>query len=73
MDLLFASLLMPAVPPGLQTVTDEHLKGLDEQAMRAINGCRVAEAIVEHVRGKTRRFQDVSKRAYSCRVLQVYL
>lgn len=44
-DLLFAELARPTVPP-LTSLPDDLLKGTDEVSARSINGCRVAEMML---------------------------
>jgi poly(A) polymerase len=48
-DMLFASLQLTQVPISLKSITDEHIQGADEVTARSINGCRVAEHILDLV------------------------
>lgn len=48
-DLLFASLNMPAVPDNLSLESNDILKNLDDQAQRSLNGSRVTDEILRLV------------------------
>jgi poly(A) polymerase len=44
-DMIFVSLGMPSIPSDLDVLNTKHLRGLDEQGIRSLNGSRVAEWI----------------------------
>lgn len=48
-DMIFASLTLPFIPPNLDILDDKHLNSLDEQSVRSMNGARVAECILQLV------------------------
>ncbi|KAF8821092.1 polyA polymerase [Cardiosporidium cionae] len=52
-DLLFASLQMNSIPKDLTTLTDDSmLKNVDDVTARCLNGCRVADMILQQVPNK---------------------
>ncbi|KAF8819548.1 polyA polymerase [Cardiosporidium cionae] len=52
-DLLFASLQMSTIPKDLTTLTDDSvLKNVDDVTARCLNGCRVADLILQQVPNK---------------------
>ncbi|OQR84109.1 hypothetical protein ACHHYP_20703 [Achlya hypogyna] len=48
-DLLFVTLALSAVPSDLDVLDSKHLVEVDEQGVRSLNGCRVAEMILQLV------------------------
>ena len=44
-DMIFVSLGMSSIPVNLDVLDSRFLRGLDEQGIRSLNGCRVAEWI----------------------------
>ena len=44
-DMIFVSLGTPSIPIDLDVLDSRYLRGLDEQGIRSLNGCRVAEWI----------------------------
>jgi poly(A) polymerase len=44
-DMIFVSLALTSIPSDLDILDSRHLKGLDEQGIRSLNGSRVAEWI----------------------------
>lgn len=48
-DLIFARLVVPSVPLGLDLKNKELLRGLDEREIRCVNGTRVTDEILELV------------------------
>ena len=52
MDLLFARLALPAIPPSLSLLDESLLKNLDAKCVRSLNGCRVTDAILSLVPNK---------------------
>lgn len=49
MDLLFARLALPAIPPDLNLLDMTLLKNLDPKCVRSLNGCRVTDAVLSLV------------------------
>lgn len=48
-DILFARLALKSVPEDLNILDDSLLKNLDEESVRSLNGCRVAEQLLKLV------------------------
>jgi poly(A) polymerase len=49
-DLLFARTMLPQIPENLSTLNDDDLlKNLDDKTVRSLNGCRVADHILQLV------------------------
>lgn len=48
-DLIFARLIVPAVPLNLDLKNNDYLRGLDEKEVRSLNGTRVTDEILELV------------------------
>lgn len=48
-DLLFVSLPILTIPPNLDLLSTDNLKGLDDRSVRAMNGCRVSDAMLKLV------------------------
>ena len=48
-DMIFVSLALPSVPDKLDVLDDKYLSKLDEQSVRSLNGCRVAERLLQLV------------------------
>lgn len=58
-DLLFARLMLTEIPDSLESLSDDNLlKNLDDKTVRSLNGCRVADHIVNLV-PSAERFRDV--------------
>ena len=48
-DLIFASLMVPSVPPEMSLKDNNLLRGLDDRTQRSVNGTRVTDEIMELV------------------------
>lgn len=48
-DLAFASLAIPAIPPDLNLLDNSLLRNIDEKCIRSLNGCRVTDEILQLV------------------------
>lgn len=48
-DLIFARLVIPAIPMNLDLKNNDYLRGLDEREVRSLNGTRVTDEILELV------------------------
>merc|ERR1719494_1626938 len=48
-DLLFARLALPEIPPDLNLLDEMLLKNLDPKCVRSLNGCRVTDEILHLV------------------------
>ncbi|RAL05208.1 polynucleotide adenylyltransferase [Aspergillus ibericus CBS 121593] len=48
-DLIFARLIVPAIPINLDLKNNDYLRGLDEREVRSLNGTRVTDEILELV------------------------
>ncbi|CAI7599368.1 unnamed protein product [Penicillium glandicola] len=48
-DLIFARLVVPAIPMNLDLKNNDYLRGLDEREVRSLNGTRVTDEILELV------------------------
>ncbi|OOF95480.1 hypothetical protein ASPCADRAFT_207961 [Aspergillus carbonarius ITEM 5010] len=48
-DLIFARLIIPAIPINLDLKNNDYLRGLDEREVRSLNGTRVTDEILELV------------------------
>ena len=48
-DMIFVSLDLPRVPDDLDILDPKYLRGLDDAGIRSINGCRVAEKVLQLV------------------------
>ncbi|KAJ5312075.1 hypothetical protein N7508_002905 [Penicillium antarcticum] len=48
-DLIFARLIIPAIPMNLDLKNNDYLRGLDEREVRSLNGTRVTDEILELV------------------------
>lgn len=48
-DLIFGHLMVPSVPMNLDLKNNDYLRGLDEKEVRALNGTRVTDEILELV------------------------
>ncbi|CAG8397478.1 unnamed protein product [Penicillium salamii] len=48
-DLIFARLVIPAIPMNIDLKNNDYLRGLDEREVRSLNGTRVTDEILELV------------------------
>eukprot|EP01041_Mallomonas_annulata_P000379 gene379-692_t len=46
-DMIFVSLCINRIPSDLNILDNNYLRGLDEQSIRSLNGCRVAEILLQ--------------------------
>lgn len=75
-DLIFARLVVPAIPMNLDLKNNDYLRGLDEREVRSLNGTRVTDEILELVpQQKTFRLALRAIKLWAqrkCRLLFIY-